>query len=361
MRNETDVTVRDERGVRESADGSRLPRTGPAEERTTHMDTHTGSTVTVEHLRWRRISWRAILGGAAVALALQTPLVLLGLGIGLINADAIGQVADIALVTWIWWMVAGVIALFFGAWVAGHLVAPATPLDGAMNGFVVWAVLTLVMLWMATAAATSVIGGAWSTVTGASRALVEGGSTSTEVMVRQQSGRQSPQRQGQPVVELSQPGGAGQGGGVQVDVNWSAIGRDVEQFLAQQGVDARGLNLEQQFEDFGDQPIQNTEELYSNLKGWLTDSSPGARQRIERYLADNTDLTEQEIEQRLDRWERQAREARREVGAAVEQGADAVGKAALWTAAGSLVGLLAAGAGGAVGAASASPRRRKDR
>lgn len=356
MRNETDVTVRDERGVRESADGSRLPRTAPVEERTMHMDTRTGSTVTVEHLRWRRISWRAILGGAAVALALQTPLVLLGLGIGLINADAIGQVADIALATWIWWMVAGVIALFFGAWVAGHLVAPASPLDGAMNGFVVWSVLTLVMLWMATTAATSVIGGAWSTVTGASQALAQGGSTPAETVVRQQAGRQSPQSQ--PVVELSQP--AGRQDGVQVEVNWSAIGGDVEQFLADLGIDTQGLNLEQEFEDFGDQPIQNSEELYGSIKSWLTGDSPQARQRIENYLADNTDLTEQEIDQRLDEWERQARQTAREAGEAVEQGADAVGKAALWTAAASLVGLLAAGAGGAVGAASASPRRRRD-
>jgi hypothetical protein len=86
-----------------------------------------------------------------------------------------------------------------------------------------------------------------------------------------------------------------------------------------------------------------------------------ARQRVERYLADSTDLTEQEIEQRLDQWERQARETAREAGEAGEGGAEAIGKAALWTAAGSLVALLAAGAGGAVGAASASPRRRKAR
>lgn len=320
--------------------------------------TPTDSTVTVEHLRWRRISWRAILGGAAVALALQTPLILLGLGIGMINADAIADVANIALANWIWWLVAGIISTFFGAWVAGHLVAPATPLDGALNGFVTWAVLTLVMLWLAATTATSLIGGAWSTLTSASQALVSGGSSPAEVMVRTQSGQrqQQQQRQQQPVIEMSQPR---QGEAPQVEVNWSEIGSDVEQFLGQLGIDAQGLNLEDDFEDFGDQPIQNSEAFYANVKSWLRGDDPAARNRLERYLADQTDLTQQEIDQRLDRWERQARQTAREAGKAVEQGAEAVGKAALWTAAGSLVALLAAGAGGALGAASASPRRRK--
>lgn len=341
---ETDVSVREEPS---SAVEERRPVTR------TVTSTPEHSTVTVEHLRWRRISWRAILGGAAVALALQTPLILLGLGVGMISADAISEVTSIALATWIWWMVAGIISVFFGAWIAGHLVAPASTIDGAMNGFVTWAVLTLVMLWLASTAATSVIGGAWSTVTGASRALVEGGSSPTEQMVRAQRGQQR-QGQGAPVVELS---GGGQGEAPQVEVNWSAIGRDVEQFLGQLGIDTSGLNLEDEFEDFGDEPVQNTEELYGSIKAWLGGEA-GARQRVERYLADNTNLNEQEIDQRLDQWERQARETRAEVGDAAEEGADAIGKAALWTAGGSLVALLAAGAGGAVGAASASPRKR---
>src|SRR5690606_19896521 len=145
--------------------------------------------------------------------------------------------------------------------------------------------------------------GAWSTLTSASQALVDGGSSPTEVMARTQSGqRQRQQQQEQPVIEMTQPR---QGEAPQVEVNWGEIGRDVEQFLSQLGIDAQGLNLEDELEDFGDEPIQNTEAFYSNLKSWLTGDDPRARDRIERYLADNTDLTEQEIDQRLDRWEQQ--------------------------------------------------------
>ena len=83
-------------------------------------------------------------------------------------------------------------------------------------------------------------------------------------------------------------------------------------FIRSLGLDTQGLNLEQEFEEFGDQPIENTEQLYASIKGWLTGSNPRARDRVEQYLADNSDLTQQEIDQRLDEWEQQARQTARE-------------------------------------------------
>ncbi len=329
-----------------------------------------GADVTVEQLRWRRISWRGVFGGAVVALAVQTPLILLGLGIGLVNAESLEGMTDVAMATWIWWLVVGIMSIFFGAWVAGHLVAPATTIDGALNGFVTWAVVTLIMLWLATSAATSVAGGAYSVIAGASRSLLDGDSRAAEVIVRSRTGGRQGQ-QGDPSGDGYISVGEEQGAGgmqsdplpaVDVDVAWEQIGRDLEELLRSAGIDAEGLNLEQEFEDFGEAPVQNAEQFYAAVKDYVSDSSGSGRERVESYLAANTDLTEQEIQQRIDRWEQEYRQAVENIeqatDQAVEAGGDALGKAAIWSSLSSLAGLLAAGVGGAIGAASASPRRR---
>jgi hypothetical protein len=73
----------------------------------------------------RRISWGAVLAGAAMAIAVHVSLSLLGLGIGLSTVDpAVGdtpQATSFALGAGIWWVISNLIALVIGGYVAARL------------------------------------------------------------------------------------------------------------------------------------------------------------------------------------------------------------------------------------------------
>ncbi|MBA2491115.1 MAG: hypothetical protein ACR2KU_03810 [Gammaproteobacteria bacterium] len=111
----------------------------------------------------KRISWGAIIAGTLVALVIQMTLSMLGLGIGLGVMDPNAQaLSGVGIGAGIWLVVSTLVSLYIGGFMAGRLAGIPAKGDGFLNGIVVWALATLLTLYLA----TSVVGGAISGVTG---------------------------------------------------------------------------------------------------------------------------------------------------------------------------------------------------
>lgn len=126
-----------------------------------------------------RAAWGAIFAGAAAALVIQAMLDILGIGVGLASFD-VSHAADnpgvgaFSLAAAIWWIVAAIIACFFGGLIAGRLCGTAHARVARLHGFVAWCVATLVVFWLLASAFSGIVGGTvnalGSTVSGVGQA-----------------------------------------------------------------------------------------------------------------------------------------------------------------------------------------------
>jgi hypothetical protein len=97
-----------------------------------------------------RISWSAILAGAVVGIAMYMLLILLGAAIGL----SVDEAADDDTLGWgavIWSIVASMLAMFVGGWIASLCTAGESHREAAIYGVVTWAVALGIMLWLVAA------------------------------------------------------------------------------------------------------------------------------------------------------------------------------------------------------------------
>lgn len=95
-----------------------------------------------------RISWGAILAGAAVAMAIYAMLISLGVAIGLsvsgdINSRTMGTNAGI------WGFVSLLIALFIGGWVTTQVTVGESRTEAVLYGIVLWATTSVLLLYLA--------------------------------------------------------------------------------------------------------------------------------------------------------------------------------------------------------------------
>lgn len=97
-----------------------------------------------------RVSWGAILAGAAVGLATYTMLAMLGLAVGLSVSDD-ASVDSIGVGAAIWAFIAILLAMFFAGWVTTQCTMGENQKEAMLYGVVVWAVTSSLLLWMASA------------------------------------------------------------------------------------------------------------------------------------------------------------------------------------------------------------------
>jgi ABC-type transport system involved in multi-copper enzyme maturation permease subunit len=95
-----------------------------------------------------RISWGAILAGAAVAMAIYALLMALGVAVGMsvsedVNARTLGTGAGV------WGFISLLIALFAGGWVTTQVTAGETRTEAVLYGVVLWATTSVLLLWLA--------------------------------------------------------------------------------------------------------------------------------------------------------------------------------------------------------------------
>ena len=126
----------------------------------------TDNFVNDRHYAYPLVTWGSTLMGAAVALITAFMLNLLGAALGIAVA-AFGQTTGAAqtggIIGIIWIAIANLIALGFGAWVAGRATANPDHHGGTLQGIAVWAVTSFAVLWLAGSAIAGVGGAAMKT------------------------------------------------------------------------------------------------------------------------------------------------------------------------------------------------------
>jgi hypothetical protein len=108
-----------------------------------------------------RLSWGAVFGGAVAALGLWMLLYVFGLAVGLSSIDPNGMrsLRPSALFAGIWAVIAPLIALFVGGWVAGRGAGFVGRAGGAVHGLVVWSLTTIFGGALVVAALSTIVSG----------------------------------------------------------------------------------------------------------------------------------------------------------------------------------------------------------
>lgn len=129
-----------------------------------------------------RISWGAVLAGAALALVIQLVLNLLGIGIGAAALEPGSgdspSASSLSIGAGIWFAVAGILAALIGGYAAGRLSGKPKESTAGWHGLMAWAVSTLVVFYLLTTTIGSLIGGTFRTIGSVASTV---GSTAAEV------------------------------------------------------------------------------------------------------------------------------------------------------------------------------------
>jgi hypothetical protein len=123
-----------------------------------------GPDVVVPPSTLERLSWGAVLAGSVIALILQLALNLLGISVGATSitprydedSPEAGEVASSAA---IWVGVSTLIAMFAGGWVAARFAGIPDNVDGLLHGLMVWGIVTLISLFLLTTTIGRIISG----------------------------------------------------------------------------------------------------------------------------------------------------------------------------------------------------------
>lgn len=264
------------------------------------------------------LAWSSVIAGVVMAIVIMLLMMLLGFSIGLasINPDTEqNPFGGLGMGSAIWWVLSNMIALFLGGWVAARMAGLQRQFDGALHGLVMWALYTLLSVYLLTTAIGAIVSGTFSVIG----------------KVFSSTG----QAMGQTAEKAMQAMG-GQGGLIQT----------VSQKLP---------NLtepeKQQVKDIGMRLVKGQ------------DMTEADRQTLTGLLTRHGGMSPEEAAQNVRQWEQQFRQASSEVGEKMDiakdkagQAADAVAKAAFWAFIMLLLGAGAAAAGGSVGRVKGSVR-----
>jgi hypothetical protein len=280
-----------------------------------------------------RLSWGAIFGGAVTALALWLLLYAFGLAVGLSSLDPTnpGSLKPSGIFTGIWALIAPLIALFVGGWVAGRGASVLSRSTGASHGLVMWGVTTLIGASMVIMLMSAIVGGAVSLGKAAASA-------------------------GGEALGAAASGGGGAAKWLGIDAN-DALGPINNRLRAEGKPTITAPQLEAATKDIVQDAVR---------EGRIN------RENLITSIAQNTGLTRADAEEIGNRIESQYQQVAGQVGdrlqsaaqqaqAGALKAADATGKA-FWGVFGAmLLGLLAALAGGAVAAprGPGGPRRER--
>jgi hypothetical protein len=91
----------------------------------------------------KRVSWASIFSGVVVGLAVSVALTMLGITVGLVGPE---RSAEIGVASGTTWAIVTVLSLFIGGWTAGRLCGLRRSFEGAMHGFITWAVMSVALL-----------------------------------------------------------------------------------------------------------------------------------------------------------------------------------------------------------------------
>ncbi|MDG5816236.1 hypothetical protein QA601_14170 [Chitinispirillales bacterium ANBcel5] len=262
--------------------------------------------------RWyKRVSWGAIFVGVLVAIGIQITLSMLGIAVGLASIDVFGEQepGGLAIGTVVWLIITGIISLFCGGWVTGRLSGDVVKLDRALNGLAVWSLTIVLSVYLMSATASAIVGGAFGLLGTGAEAVVGVAPEAAEFL---------------------EGNGEGPLQGLQ----------DEAEELLQEAQEASPEEREQ---------IQQELEIVLDAIGELIAEGELTEQnhnQVTDILARRTEMSEQQADSAVSAWETEARETREEVLETAEE----VREAAAATAAGLFFILVLSGAASALGA-----------
>jgi MFS family permease len=107
-------------------------------------------TAEADVTRWSsvksRVSWGALLAGAAVGIAIYSVLAILGIAVGLTVGDDTTK-DTLSTGAAIWAFVSMLVAMFFAGWVATVCTVGENRTEAVLYGVVVWAITSSLLLW----------------------------------------------------------------------------------------------------------------------------------------------------------------------------------------------------------------------
>jgi hypothetical protein len=264
-----------------------------------------------------------VFAGLIITLALQIVLSILGVGIGAATIDPITErnpAQGLAIGAGIWFLVSGLIALFVGGCVAGHLAGVPRRADGGLHGLITWASATVAAVFLLTTALGGLASGAM-------------GMLGRSVSLLSQNSGQVQQVAQQAQAKLQQQG-----------VN---VKQEAQELLPQTGppsLEAQKAAAE----------LERTQERMFNNEGQVR---PQDRQAVASILVARYNMNPEQANRVVIRWEQTAAQAGAQ-SAQVEQKARQAGQTvakgtaqtAIWSFLALLLGAAAAYFGGAMGA-----------
>lgn len=252
--------------------------------------------------RTPRVSWGAIFAGGLTALTVSSLLILLGIGFGFTTIDPLTEsnpLSGLGTGSIIWWTISNLIALFLGGMVASRLAGFISETDGGLHGFLSWGVYAIVSMFFVASLIGSVIAG----VTGTVSSIFGGGEQKVVVEVDNQQQQQN-QSQQNPFRNLEDEVFQLINTAEKYNILPSSISNDVKQSLNEGMADMRQMwqdedldrNIEQFFNDISIEFDEN-ENLDVSVEGDFIN-----QKELKQYLTENTDLSEQEIDQTINEW-----------------------------------------------------------
>ena len=327
-------------------------------DRTTHVDAVMAAPP------FSRISWGSIIAGTLCAFALQLLLNLVGLGLGLSAVDFSGDNARaFGVGAGIWWGVCAIVSLIVGGWIAGRLAGVPIRLTAALHGASVWALVTLLTVWLATTTLSTVVAGAFGAVgqIGQVAASAVGGIAQNvklpdlpPALAGQGSGVEAAGQQRQSVMRSIR---------TEARQLYRSVVSQQEQQQAAQAVQSTAADIARNPVDLGQELNGLVDRLFAS-DGVFGDDD---REQALTVLRERFGLSEDEANRILDNWQQRyqaaisqvddavqslqnrAEELRTQAAEVADDAADAVGAAAGWTSLALALGLIAAVIGGVLG------------
>lgn len=327
-----------------------------------------------------RISWGAILAGAACALALQIMFALATAGLGLELVDD-GNPSGAGWGTGIFFAITSIASMFAGGSIAGRLAGASFVPSAVLHGVVVWALVLFGVTWMGVSATGALLSGARQVATSTASAVTSAAQTSAgalgdvmSAIAPEMENLQAPDLEALVPASMQQDLQELMGD----DVTPRQVSREVEAVIGEV-IDERDLeNARQIVMDAGRRMLRHpgdADAIFQRAVDRMTqEGGPLGEQQfaeLKSQLQRRFDISDEEASEIADRWRAEYVEARetvietyrqtydavaREMNDAVaaaeetaEAAADAAASAAWWAAIGAFLGLLAAAVGAAFG------------
>lgn len=248
----------------------------------------------------KRISWTGIVAGVISALVLEALLNLLGAGIGLVSyTPDVEEIKGLGIGSVIWLIIASIISLFVGGWIASFSSGRIKRKSGILQGFLTWGLASLITLFFMATTTGAII-------SGASGLIGQGLNTIGKVAVNQK--------------DLAKNTGI------------SAINSKLKP----------GVDKDEFLDELKDPVI-----TYASTE--KVDEKNEARQNIINIVSTNTTLSAQEIEQKINDVEKSYNDMKQKAADASDKAGNIIGGIAIATFISFLLSAIAAIIGGAIG------------